>query len=99
MRDGWVSTTAAINVRSGVTVPAGGEPKKNGGANETYRVVPVEELEAVAGAELEGVGPRSPAEHAENHKDKRDVICLREKHSGGPAVVFWCNWERYVADP
>ena len=47
-------------------------------------VVPVEELESVIGAELEGVGPRSSAEHAEDHEGEGDLVCLGQKHCDCP---------------
>ena len=47
---------------------AEGEAPGDGAYEEADDVVPVEELEAVAGGELEGVGPAAPAEHGDDHE-------------------------------
>ena len=60
--------------RAVAAVAAEGETPGEGAEEEAEHVVPVEELEAVARAELDGVCPGAPAEHGDKHQEERDAV-------------------------
>ena len=71
---------------------ARGKTQHDGGSKKADGVIPVKQLEAEFRAELEGIGPRPPAQHAQNHERECDLICFRKKHSGCPClIVFGAN--------
>ncbi len=59
---------------------ARGQSPDDGASRKAESVIPIEELEAKARAELECVGPRSPAQHAQDHQPERGLISLGKKH-------------------
>lgn len=59
---------------------AHGEGEQQGEQNDADGIVPVEKLEAIAGRELEGVGPRSPADGAGDHHEKGEAKGERDEH-------------------
>jgi hypothetical protein len=70
VKEGWAGGAEA----------SGGESLDECGEQEADGVIPVEELEAVAGAELERIGPRPPAGHAEDHEKKSGLVGCGEQH-------------------
>ena len=50
-------------------------PKQSAG-DQTNHIVPIKKLEAIPWSELEGISPRSPAQHADDHERKIDSVGL-----------------------
>src|ERR1700733_14577519 len=48
---------------------------------EPSYVVPIKEMKPIARTQLDCVRPGPPTEHAENHAQECDDICLRLKHN------------------
>src|SRR5580704_4340878 len=65
------------------------QPPENRTHRHPDRVIPIEKLETIAGAELERVSPRSPAEHREDHQAQRGRISIGKKHLEIPPFVSW----------
>ena len=58
--------------------------------DETNYVVPIEQLKTIAGSELDGISPRSPADHAEEHEAEDDDVGFRLIQAIGPRARMRC---------
>ena len=60
--------------------PAQGETEQKGAHQNPPHVIPVEQLESPGFIDLLGVGPTAPAQHADQHHQESDRVCVGSVH-------------------